>query len=230
LKALAVRDLTAWFGSTVVVHGVSFDVAEGGAISIVGRNGVGKTTLVRAVLGLVQHAGDVELFERSVRTWPTHRIVRRGVAYAPQERTIFADLSVGENISFARYGEPPEPERLEEVLERFARLRTRLNQRAGTLSGGEQKMLILARALASPAPLVILDEIVEGVQPNLVEEFGEALAAERRRGRTLIVVEQHLAFALPLCDHYLVLTGGTVVEEGPVVEESREAIERHLVL
>lgn len=224
------RDLHAWIGSTTVVGGVSLDLVEGGALAVVGRNGVGKTSLVRAILGLIRSSGDIELSERSVAGWPTHRIVRRGVAYAPQERTIFADLTVDENLSFAAFGAPPEPERTEAVLDRFPRLRARAGQRAGTLSGGEQKMLILARALASPAPLLILDEIVEGVQPSVVEEFGEVLAGERRRGRTLLVVEQHLAFALPLCDRFLVLAAGRVVEDGPVEAGSAAAIERHLVL
>lgn len=230
MNALRVRDLTGWYGSTEVVAGLSFDLPAAGALAVLGRNGVGKTSLVRAILGLIRRAGNVEILGQAVDSWATHRIVSRGIAYAPQERAIFGRLSVAENLSFAARGKPPEPARLEEVLDKFPKLRTRFRQQAGTLSGGEQKMLILARALASPASVIVLDEISEGVQPSVVEEFSRVITAERQQGRTLLLVEQHLDFALGLCDRYLVMAGGREVEQAEVTEDSRESIERHLVL
>jgi len=229
VSAIAVHELVAGYGSTQILHGVSLEVGPGETVAVFGRNGVGKSTLLRAVLGFLPTRGSVSLFGRKVTGWPTHRRIGLGVAYAPQERTIFAELTVRENLSVAA-SDRLAASRLAELFDLFPRLRERLGQRAGTLSGGEQKMLVLTRALATGAPLLLLDEIVEGVQPNLVAEFSAFLERERERGTSLLIVEQNLDFALPLADRYLVMAGGRFLEEGRVSPASRTVIEGHLTL
>lgn len=229
MSAVSIRDLVAGYGSTRILHGLTLEIASGEAVALFGRNGVGKSTLLRSVLGFLPARGEVTLLGSRVTGWSTHRRIRLGVAYAPQERTLFAELTVRENLSFAMRG-PRSASRLAELLEIFPRLGERVQQRAGTLSGGERKMLLLVRALMVRAPLVILDEIVEGVQPNLVHEFRTILARERERGTTLVLVEQNLEFALPLADRYVVMAGGRFVDDGDVDDESRGVLQRHLTL
>lgn len=229
MSALSIDDLVAGYGSARILQGLTVEVEAGEALAVFGRNGVGKSTLLRSLLGFLPSRGEVTLLGRRVTGWSTHRRIKLGVAYAQQERALFSDLSVHENLTFAAHDLGSE-HRLDELLGIFPRLRERAHQRAGTLSGGEQKMLLLVRALAASAPLVILDEIVEGVQPNLVHEFRAILERERERGTTLLLVEQNLDFALSLADRYLVMAGGRFVEEGDVTDESRGVLERHLTL
>lgn len=208
---------SAGYGSTVIVRDVALELGDGQAVAIVGRNGMGKTTLVRAVLGYLRNArGSVRLDGDEVLGAPTHRIIRRGVAYGPQEENLFGQLTVQENLHAATLGRRHDPQHQAAVLEHFPVLAERLWQHAGTLSGGEQKMLVLARALMARPSLLVLDEISDGLQPSMVATVARALTAERERtGVTLLMVEQNLALGLALADRVAVMKRGSITLERP---------------
>jgi branched-chain amino acid transport system ATP-binding protein len=207
---LEVEDLSAGYGSAVVVRNVSFLVPSGGSLAILGRNGMGKTTLIKALLGYLPHAKtSVRLDDQPVGDWPTYRIVRQGIGYGPQDAAIFPDRTVHENLLLGSLRVRDFRSRMDEVLDDFPVLKNRLGQPAGTLSGGEQKMLILARTLVPQPRMLILDEISEGLQPLILDVALKALRRQRERHRTtLVLVEQSVDFALALADQVAVLQVG----------------------
>ena len=214
---LAVENLRAGYGSAEVLHQVGLHLKAGEAMVLFGRNGMGKSTLLKALLGLLDlTSGNVVLGDAMVLGWSTNRIIRMGVAYAPQEEAIFAELSVGENLEAAAMaGRRLDKERRQRVLDYFPILGKRLSQRAGTLSGGEQKMLVLARCLLAEPALLLLDEISAGLQPAMVDTVERALQWERQqRGTTVLMVEQNIDMALRLVDHAAVMKVGQIVFSG----------------
>jgi branched-chain amino acid transport system ATP-binding protein len=215
VNALEVSALHVEIGEARILQGVSFTVAEGGVTALLGRNGVGKTTTVRAVLGLVPRTrGSVTLCGEDVTRLPTHRIVGRGVGYVPEDRDVFAGLTVEENLRLAeRNGSP----RYDLVYDLFPELRTRAAQRAGTLSGGQQQMVAIARALLNENEMLLVDEPTKGLAPLLVTEV--AAAMERAADlATVLLVEQNLAVVERLAKHVVVLDVGRVVHEGPAAD------------
>jgi ABC-type branched-subunit amino acid transport system ATPase component len=218
---VAVSDLRAGYGSATIVDGIDLAVADGEAVAVVGRNGMGKSTFVKAILGLIaRKGGSVAIGGRDVAGWATHRIVRLGVGYAPQEENLFGDLSVADNldVGWAR-GRVTEARR-GEILDHFPVLAQRLRQFAGTLSGGEQKMLVLARALLMGPDLLVLDEISDGLQPAVVAQVQQLLAAERERaGLTVVMVEQNLDLSLAVADRVAVMKLGRLVFEAASDQE-----------
>jgi ABC-type branched-subunit amino acid transport system ATPase component len=230
--ALAIAALQGGYGESPVLRGVSLEVDRGEIFAMLGKNGMGKTTLLKTAMGLLPATtGRVELFGADVSGWPAYRITRLGVSYVPQEKSIFQDLSVEENLRLALRDRSAFPERLERVAEWFPILKSRHRQRAGTLSGGEQKMLLIGRALLTRPRLLLVDEISEGLQPAMIARLQEVLAQERAHGLTVVLVEQNVGFALALADRYGVLKVGAVVESGRTAEAgARQRIERHLVL
>ena len=211
---LSVRDLHVHLGESHVLQGVSFEVPAGGVTALLGRNGVGKTTTIRAVLGLVPRKGTVELAGEETTRLQTHAIVQRGVGYVPEDREIFAGLTVEENLRLAERDDAP---RYDLVYELFPELRERGRQRAGTLSGGQQQMVAIARALLNENQLLLVDEPTKGLAPLLVTNVAAALerAAELA---TILLVEQNLAVAQRVAQHVVVLDGGRVVHAGPAKE------------
>jgi branched-chain amino acid transport system ATP-binding protein len=197
-----------------VLQGVSFEVPEGGVTALLGRNGVGKTTTLRAMLGLVQRRGSVTLRGEELTRLPTHAIVRRGIGYVPEDRDVFAGLTVDENL---RLSERNGSARYELVYELFPELRRRGSQKAGTLSGGQQQMVAIARALLNENPVLLVDEPTKGLSPLLVTEVAHALerAAELA---TVLLVEQNLAVVERVAQQVVVLDGGRVVHTGPAAE------------
>jgi branched-chain amino acid transport system ATP-binding protein len=225
-RAIVVDGVRAGYGSATIVDGVGFEVPAHGALAIVGRNGMGKTTLLKALLGYVRPtAGRILLGDRDVTRWPTYRIVRTGVAYAPQEHTLFAELTVDENLIVARGRRCPAELRAQ-VLEYFPVLGQRLRQQAGTLSGGEQKMLTLAKALVVDPDVLVLDEISDGMQPSVVSSVAAALRWLReQRGCTILMVEQNLDLSLAIGDRVSVLKLGRLVyETGPAEPGARDEL------
>ena len=213
--ALSVYDLHVHLGESHVLQGISFDVPAGGVTALLGRNGVGKTTTLRALLGLVPRTrGVVALEGDDVTRLSTHAVVRRGVGYVPEDRDVFAGLTVEENLRLAeRNGHA----RYDLVYDLFPELRERAGQRAGTLSGGQQQMVAIARALLNRNELLLVDEPTKGLAPLLVTEVAEVLerAAELT---TVVLVEQNLPVVQRLARDVVVLDGGRVVHAGPATE------------
>jgi ABC-type branched-subunit amino acid transport system ATPase component len=230
---LALDGLRGGYGESPVLHGVTLDVGPAEIFVILGKNGMGKTTLLKTIMGLLPaRGGRVQVLGHDVTGWPPYRIRRLGVGYVPQEKSIFQDLSVEENLRLALREPADYAEWLDAVARWFPVLKARQRQRAGTLSGGEQKMLLIGRALLIRPRLVLVDEISEGLQPAILTRLQEVLAEERRRhGLTVVLVEQNVGFALALADRYAVLKVGAVVETGGAADRgARETIERHLVI
>lgn len=224
---LELRAVDAFIGESHILHGISCGVPEGGITALLGRNGVGKTTTIRAVLGLVQRRGPVLLAGEDVSRLPTHEIVRRGVGYVPEDRDVFAGLTVAENLRLAERAGAAH--RYDLVFELFPRLEERQRQRAGTMSGGEQQMLALARALLNDNVLLLVDEPTKGLAPAVVAEVASVL--ERMASMTTtLVVEQNLAVVRRIARDAVVLDQGRVVyagEAGPLLED--EALTRELL-
>jgi branched-chain amino acid transport system ATP-binding protein len=201
-------------------------VPEGGVTALLGRNGVGKTTTVRALLGLVPRRGEVRLADREIVREQTHQIVRRGVGYVPEDRDVFSSLSVAENLALAE--RDPEP-RYDLVYSLFPDLKQRARQLAGTLSGGQQQMVAIARALLNDNKILLVDEPTKGLAPALVTEVVEAFERVREHA-TVLLVEQNLAVVRRLAQSVVVLTTGQVAHTGPAPAflEDREGVRRLL--
>jgi len=214
MALISVEDLHVNLGESHVLQGVSFDVPEGGVTALLGRNGVGKTTTLRAVMGLVPRRGSVKLAGDELTRRQTHSIVRRGVGYVPEDRDVFAGLTVEENLRLAERGQAL---RYELVYELFPELKVRGAQKAGTLSGGQQQMVAIARALLNDNPVLLVDEPTKGLAPLLVTEVAAALerAAELT---TVLLVEQNLAVVSRVAQQVVVLDMGRVVHIGPAAE------------
>jgi branched-chain amino acid transport system ATP-binding protein len=211
---LSVRDLHVHLGESHVLQGIEFDVAQGGATALLGRNGVGKTTTLRALMGLVGRRGLVELDGTDIVHTPTYKIVRRGVGYVPEDRDVFAGLTVEENLRLAeRDGEP----RYDLVFELFPELKERAKQAAGTLSGGQQQMVAIARALLNNNRVLLVDEPTKGLSPLLVTEVAHVLARVSEL-TTVLLVEQNLGVVERIARDVIVLDTGRVVHTGPVQE------------
>jgi branched-chain amino acid transport system ATP-binding protein len=216
--ALDIDGLTSGYGEAMVLRDLSLRIAEGEVLAVLGKNGMGKSTLLKTVMGfLPARGGRISLFDADATGRPPHLLAPRGVAYAPQDQAIFQDLTVEENLRLGLPRGTAFAAGLDLVAGFFPFLAKRRRQRAGTLSGGEQKMLIIGRALLARPRLMLIDEITEGLQPSVILRLGEVLRAERQRGGTaILLVEQNVRFALSLADRYAVLARGEIVDEGPV--------------
>jgi branched-chain amino acid transport system ATP-binding protein len=211
---LAVRDLHVYLGQSHVLQGVSFDVPEGGVTALLGRNGVGKTTTLRAILGLVDRRGSVELDGRELARMSTHRIVQQSVGYVPEDRDVFTGLTVAENLRLAERDAAP---RYDLVYEIFPELEQRAEQRAGTLSGGQQQMVAIARALLNDNRVLFVDEPTKGLSPLLVSEVARVLERVSEL-TTVLLVEQNLGVVARVARDAVVLDTGRVVHTGPARE------------
>ena len=223
---LAVRDLHVRYGRVEVLQGVALDVAKGEIVSVIGANGAGKTTLVRTISGLLRPAGGSVAFDGAeISTLPTHEIVRRGVVQVPEGRMALAKLSVRENLLAAgdqRRDKTGLAADLEAAMDRFPILREREHQLAGTLSGGQQQMLVIARALMSAPKLLLLDEPSLGLAPVVCDTVFEIIAEIRQQGITVLLIEQNANRALELADRAYVLELGRIVHSGPAAELRRD--------
>ena len=212
---LEADDLHVWIEGSHILQGVSFSVPEHGVTSVLGRNGVGKTTTVKALLGLVPRTGRVVFDGADITERPTHAIVTKGIGYVPEERGIFAALTVAENLRLAerRPGEP----RYGLVHDLFPELRKRAKQPAGTLSGGQQQMLAIGRALLNDNRLLIVDEPTKGLAPRIVREVADAVATAAESVPVLLV-EQNLSLVRRVADQAVVIDAGSVIHTGPAPE------------
>jgi branched-chain amino acid transport system ATP-binding protein len=219
---LVVTGLSAGYLGEDVVHGVSFTVADGEAVAVIGSNGAGKTTLFKAMCGLLRPSrGAVTLDGEAISGRRAHDIARRGLAYVPAERHLFPEMTVSENLELGAYPKRPSPERRSLVLDLFPRLGERRRQRAGTLSGGEQQMLAVGRALMADPQVLLLDEPTTGLAPKLAADAYAALGRLREHGLTIVVAEQQVPLALALADRAYVLETGRIQLEGSSAELER---------
>jgi branched-chain amino acid transport system ATP-binding protein len=222
---LDVEGIHTYYGDSHVLHGVSLRVGAGEAVALLGRNGAGKTTAIRSIVGFTPpRAGRVLLDGRPIHGWPAHRIARSGLALVPQGRRIFSPLSVRENLLL---GARAPGFTLERVFALFPRLREREQQPGGTLSGGEQQMLAIGRALLTNGRLILLDEPSEGLSPLIVREIGRILLALKAERLSLLLVEQNYHLALRVADRVYVMNKGQIVYEGtPAALEADEEVKR----
>ena len=212
---LSVENLSAWYGHSHVLQQVSLQVGRGEIVTLIGRNGAGKTTTLKSIMGLVpRRTGRVTFDGREILAEPAHVRFHRGLAYVPEERRIVPGLTVEENLRLgilAAGTRDKEARRVEEIAETFPRLKERLKQEAITLSGGEQQMLAIARALMAEPKMILLDEPSEGIMPVLVQEMFEQFHRLRQAGSTILLVEQNVELALNLSDRVYVMDQGTIV-------------------
>ena len=213
-KALEVANLHAWYGESHILHDLSFSVVKGEVVTLLGRNGAGRTTTLRAVMGLTgTRKGSIKVNGVEAIGMPTHRIAHLGVGYCPEERGIFASLSAEENLML-----PPSVSKtergmsVEEIYDMFPNLAERRNSQGTRLSGGEQQMLAVARILRTGARLLLLDEISEGLAPVIVQALARMITTLKAKGYTIVMVEQNFRFAAPLADRFYVVEHGQIVE------------------
>ena len=212
--ALEIRNLQAWYGESHILHNVNLSVAPGEVVTLLGRNGAGRTTTLRAIMGLTgKRTGSVRVNGVESIAMATHRIAHLGIGYCPEERGIFSSLSAEENLLL-----PPLVSRtekgmsLEEIYDMFPNLAERRNSQGTRLSGGEQQMLAVARILRTGARLLLLDEISEGLAPVIVQTLARMITTLRSKGYTIVMVEQNFRFAAPLADRFYVMEHGQIVE------------------
>jgi branched-chain amino acid transport system ATP-binding protein len=224
---LEINDLHAWYGESHVLHGIDLSVAKGEVVCLLGRNGAGRTTTLRAILGLTgQRRGEIKINGKNIMNMATHEVAQLGIGYCPEERGIFTSLTCEQNLLLPpKVGEGKGLE-LGEIYQMFPNLLERRNSPGGRLSGGEQQMLSIARILRTGADLLLLDEITEGLAPVIVQKLDEVVRTLRERGFTIVLVEQNFRFASKLADRNYVIEHGRVVKvvskEG--LEESKDEL------
>jgi branched-chain amino acid transport system ATP-binding protein len=230
VEFLRLIDVHAFYGESHILHGIDLTVNRGEVVTLLGRNGAGRTTTLKAILGLVgRRTGSIMINGRQAVDLPPHRIAHLGLGYCPEERGIFASLTCEENLML-----PPVVASggmsLDEIYEMFPNLQERRNSPGGRLSGGEQQMLSVARILRTGAKLLLLDEISEGLAPVIVQALGRAIRTLRSKGMTIVMVEQNFRFAAPLADRFYVIEHGRVIETFAAAELETKKSMLHEVL
>ncbi len=215
---LSVGDLNAWYGESHVLHGVDLNVERGETVTLLGRNGVGKTTTLRAIMGIVRkRTGRIDFDGRDLMTLPLHRTAHAGIGFVPEERGIFATLTVQENLML-----PPVVAKggmeIDEIFALFPNLKERRASPGAKLSGGEQQMLAMARMLRTGVRMLLLDEPTEGLAPVIIDRIGEVLVDLKSRGMTILLVEQNFRFARTIADRFYVMEHGNITTEFDVSE------------
>ncbi len=212
-KALEIKGLHAWYGESHILHDMNLSVEEGEVVTLLGRNGAGRTTTLRAIMGLTgRRSGSIRINGTEAIDLPTHRIAHLGVGYCPEERAIFSSLSAEENLMLPPMLMPGGMS-VAEIYQMFPNLEERRHSQGTRLSGGEQQMLAVARILRTGAKLLLLDEISEGLAPVIVQALARMIIALKAKGYTIVMVEQNFRFAAPLADRFYVVEHGQVVEQ-----------------
>ncbi|MFL5412308.1 MAG: urea ABC transporter ATP-binding subunit UrtE [Myxococcales bacterium] len=229
---LQIRGLTQYYGGSNVLRGIDLDVPKGSCVALLGRNGVGKTTLLRCIMGMLPvRSGSIGFENKDVTRLSPYERARRGIGYVPQGREIFPRLTVAENIAVgesAARGRESAP--LDELFALFPALSAMRNRRGGDLSGGQQQQLAIVRALVGRPSLLLLDEPTEGIQPSIVKDIERVLRLLQGRGMTILLVEQYVEFARALAQEYAILDRGEVVGRGRVADLRPEEMRRHLAV
>lgn len=218
---LRIDNVDAFYGASHVLHGVTLAVGSGEAVLLIGRNGAGKTTVMRAIMGLMEKTtGHVRYRDRDILGWPPHRIARLGIGLVPEDRRMFSRLTVRENLALGRKAAPDDSIAwdLPRIFALFPNLAETIDRPAGTLSGGQQQMVAIARTLMGNARLLLLDEPAEGLAPILVEQLATQLARLRREGLSMIISEQNMTFAQALADRAYVIESGSIRHHGAIAD------------
>ncbi len=227
---LAVKGLEAWYGESHILHGVSFDVQPGEVVTLLGRNGVGKTTTLKSIIGIVeQRSGSVRFEGRELIGMSSDAIARTGIAFCPEERGIFASLDVRENLLLPPQVRPGGLD-LDRIFALFPNLRERLTSQGTKLSGGEQQMLAIGRILRTGARLLLLDEPTEGLAPVIIQQIRQTIAMLKAQGFTILLVEQNFHFAAAVADRHYIMEHGRVVDEfsTPQLKANTEKLHEYL--
>jgi branched-chain amino acid transport system ATP-binding protein len=228
---LTMNGVCCYYGKGQVLHGTTLEVREGELVGLVGRNGVGKTTTLKAIMGMIPaRSGSIAFRGEELTAVPAYRVPRRGISYVPQGRHLFPKLTVKENLEIACVTGEADPAKLEEVYGYFPRVKERLTQKAGTLSGGEQQMVAIGRALIAKPDLILLDEPTEGLMPLLVQAIAETVQAINLRGTSILLVEQNMKTLKEICHRIYIMEKGAIVYEGTPsgVDEAMDIQERYL--
>lgn len=234
---IRMSDLKSGYGSSQVLHGINLEIPEGQTTVLLGSNGVGKTTLLKTLMGVMEtKGGSITWKDENIQSWPSEKRAALGLGYVPQGREIFPFLTVWENLILGaeargmkiRANNPPAE--LIKIYEKFPILLSLSKRRGGNLSGGQQQILALARVLLTGPKVLILDEPTEGIQPSIVEEIGDVLTSLKHDGMTILLVEQFVGFALGLADHYALMEHGQITQRGPVQDHNRAEIKTKIVL
>ena len=227
---LEIRELHSWYGESHILHGMELDIADGEVVTLLGRNGVGKTTTLKAIMGMVgRRSGSIRFRGTETIAYASNRVARLGIAFCPEERGIFASLDVEENLLL-----PPQVASgglsVEEIFRLFPNLRERLRSQGTKLSGGEQQMLAIGRILRTGARLLLLDEPTEGLAPVIVDQIGRTIAELKQKGFTILLVEQNFRFAQKVADRHYIVEHGRVVDmvPGAALEASMGRIQKYL--
>ncbi len=229
--ALEIDRLSSGYGEAIVLRGISLAVPAGSVLAVLGKNGMGKTTLLKTIMGfLPPREGRIRVLGEDVTGIRPYRLSARSVSYSPQDQAIFGELTVEENLRLGLRQRTLFAAGLERVAAFFPVLAQRRAQKAGTLSGGEQKMLIMARALMAKPSLMLVDEITEGLQPSVIARLADVLRAQRDAGTAILLIEQNIAFALAVADRYAVLARGEIVAAGAAEPGADVRIADHLAV
>ncbi|WP_423415679.1 urea ABC transporter ATP-binding subunit UrtE [Hyphomicrobium sp. B1] len=232
-RLLELNNVTSYYGATPILRDFSFELEKGQCVCVLGRNGVGKTTFMRTIMGLTDKStGAIKINGEDIGSKPTYVRATFGLGYVPQGRGILSDFTVRENILLGTFARKDNVADVPELcLKIFPYLRENLDRRAGLLSGGQKQQLAIARALAVDPQILLLDEPTEGIQPNIVHEIGEILKMlNRELGISLILTEQHIKVARKLGDAFVMVDNGRVVARGPIAEMTDELVERHMTI
>lgn len=230
---LKISNIKVNYGKSKIINGMSFDIDAGDKLVIIGRNGVGKTTLLKSIMGVLPlRKGNISFFDKDVSKMSSHERSRLGIAYVPQGREIIPDLTVEENLDLGGFAyKNNNAEMKEKVLNYFPALREHLKRKGGVLSGGQQQQLAIGRALMSSPKMLILDEPTEGIQPNIVAEIAAILNRIREEmAITIVIVEQNLKFALKIAEKYLVVQKGVIVSAGNTEDLTQDIINQYLTI
>jgi branched-chain amino acid transport system ATP-binding protein len=231
MDMLKILDIHTYYGDSYVLQGITLEIAKGTVVALLGRNGVGKTTLIRSIVGFTPaRRGQIRFNDRDITHLAAYKIIQLRMGLVPQGRRIFPSLSVKENLSIATRGSDVQGWDFSKIYGLFPRLEERRNQRGSTLSGGEQQMLAIARALISNPLFLLMDEPTEGLAPVLVREVGDVILRLKRGGLSIFLVEQNLSFAKKFADYTHVMSKGKIVHSSTPAElwENREVKERYL--
>ena len=230
---LSLENVTSYYGKTPILQGIDLGIEEGHCVAVLGRNGVGKSTLVRTIMGLTTRmTGKISIAGEDATHKETHERSSAGIGYIPQGRGILPKFSVRENILLGTFARHAQKRAIPEMcLELFPYLAENLDKRAGQLSGGQQQQLSIARALATDPKILLLDEPTEGIQPNIVQEIEATIQRLNREvGLTLVLTEQHIKIARDLAHEFVIMDRGRIVARGPIAELTDELVEKHLTI